>query len=105
MTDKKTRWSTDEKIRIVLQTFNPETNVAELCSQYNLVPRTVYLWKEGFLIGERSSLDGSDAARQAKRNKREVESLKRIIGEYAVANEALKKRWREGQDELGAHDM
>ncbi len=91
MTDKKTRWSTDEKIRIILQTFNPETSVAELCRQYNLVPRTVYMWKERFLTGGRSSLGGSDAARQAKQHKREVESLKRIIGEYAVANEALKK--------------
>ena len=94
MTDKKTRWSTDGQIRIVLQTFNPEISVAELCRQYNLMPRTVCLWKERFLAGGRSSLDGSDAARQAKRHKREVESLKRIIGEYAVANEALKKRWR-----------
>ena len=84
MTDKKTRWSTDEKIQISLQTFNPETHTAELCRQYNLVPRTVYMWKEKFLAGGRSSLDGSDAARQAKRHKREVESLKRIIGEYAV---------------------
>lgn len=91
MTDKKTRWSMDEKIRIVLQTFNPETGVAELCRQYNPVSRTVYLWKEKFLAGGRSSLDGSDAARQAKRHRREVESLKRIIGEYAVVNEALKK--------------
>ncbi len=66
MTDKKTRRSTDEKIRIILQTFNPETSVAELCRQYNLVPRTVYMWKEKFLAGGRSSLDGSDAARQAR---------------------------------------
>ena len=91
MTGRKTRWSTDEKIRIVLQTFNPEPGVAELCRRHNLAPRTVYLWKERFLAGGRSSLDGSDAARQAKRHKREVESLKRIIGEYAVANAALKK--------------
>ena len=39
MNDKKTRWSTDEKIRIVLQTFNPETKVAELCREHNLAPR------------------------------------------------------------------
>ena len=91
MTDKKTRRSTDEKIRIVLQTFNPETGVAELCRRHNLVPRTVCLWKEEFLAGGRSSFDGSDAARQAKQHKREVDPLKRIIGEYAVANEALKK--------------
>ena len=78
--------------------------MAELCRQYNLVPRTVYLWKERFLAGGRSSLDGYDAARQAKQYKK-VEFLKRIMGEYAVANEALKKCWREGQDERGAHDV
>ena len=42
MTNKKTRWSTDEKVRLVLLTFNPQTNVAELCRQHNLVPRTIY---------------------------------------------------------------
>ena len=40
MADKKTRWSTNEKIRIVLQTFNPETKVAELCREHNLSPKT-----------------------------------------------------------------
>ena len=42
MASKKTKWSMDEKIRIVLQTFNPETKVAELCREHNLAPRTVY---------------------------------------------------------------
>ena len=37
MTDKKTRWSTDEKIRIVLQTFNSETKVAELCREHSIL--------------------------------------------------------------------
>ena len=32
-----------------------------------------------------------DASKQVKRHKEEVASLKRIIGEYAVANDALKK--------------
>ena len=49
MKDKKTRWSADEKIRLVLLTFNPQTNVAELCRQHNLAPRTIYGWKEKFL--------------------------------------------------------
>ena len=36
MASKKTKWSMDEKIRIVLQTtFNPETKVAELCLRAN----------------------------------------------------------------------
>ena len=98
MTDKKSRWSTDEKIRIVLQTFNPQTSMAEMCSEHSLVPRTVYGWKEKFLAGGRSSLDGPDTSKQAQRHKKEITSLKRIIGEYAVANDALKKALEGGRE-------
>ena len=91
MTGKKTKWSIDEKIRMVMQTFNPQTVVADLCRQNNIAPRTIYTWREKFLAGGRTSLDGSDAVIQARRHRKEVESLKRIIGEYAVANAALKK--------------
>ena len=85
MTDKKSRWSTDEKIRIVLQTSNTQTSMAEICREHNLVPRTVYGWKEKFLAGGRSSIDGLDASKQVRRHKKEIASPKRIIGEYAVA--------------------
>ena len=98
MTDKKSQWSTDEKIRIVLQTFNPQTSMAVICREYTLVPRTVYGWKEKFLTGGRSSLDGSDASKQVRRYKKEITSLKRIIGEYAVANDALKKALEGGRE-------
>ena len=91
MTDKKSQVSTDEKVRIVLQTLNPQASMAEICREHNLVPRTVYGWKEKFLAGGRGSLEGSDASKQAKRHKKEIASLKRIIGEYAVVNDALKK--------------
>ena len=98
MTDKRTRFTPDEKVRIVLQTFNPETNVAELCRQHNLAPRTIYTWKEKFLEGGRSSLEVADAGRRERRHNREVSDLKRIIGEYAVANAALKKTLEGGRE-------
>ncbi|MDE0527016.1 MAG: transposase [Thaumarchaeota archaeon] len=90
MTGKRTRFIPDEKVRIVLQTFNPETSVAELCRRHNLAPRTIYAWKEKFLEGGRSSFEGADAGRRERRHSREVSDLKRIIGEYAVTNAALK---------------
>ena len=58
MTDKKTRLSVDEKVRIVLQTFNPQASIVEICREHNLAPRTVYGWKEKFLVGGHSSLEG-----------------------------------------------
>ena len=97
MKDKKTRFTPDEKVRIVLQMFNPEISVAELCCQHNLVPRTLYLWKERFLEGGRNSFKGANAERQERLHSKEVSDLKRIIGEYAVANAALKKTWEESR--------
>ena len=91
MKDKKSKGSTDEKMRIVQQTFNSDTSMAELCRQHNLQPRTVYTWKEKFLDASKSSFDGSNMSLLAKRHKKEISFLKRIIGEYAVANDALKK--------------
>ena len=52
MTDKKSRWSTDEKVRIILQTFNPQTSMAEICREHNLVPLTVRV--EGEVLGRRA---------------------------------------------------
>ena len=98
MTGKRTRFTPDEKVRIVLQTFNPETSVAELCRRHNLAPRTVYAWKERFLEVGRSSFEGADAGRREQRHNREVSDLKRLIGEYAVANAALKKTLGGGRE-------
>ena len=56
MTDKKSRWSTDEKVRIILQTFNPQTSMAEICREHNLVPLTVRV--EGEVLGRRAQFAG-----------------------------------------------
>lgn len=77
MADKKSRWSTDEKIRIVLQTFNPQTSMAGIRREHNLAPRTVYRWREKFLAGGRSLLDGPDVSKQVMRHNKETASLKR----------------------------
>ena len=66
---------------------------------------TLYTWKEKFLEGGKDAVARSGTTRTLKRHAREVETLKRIIGEYAVANEALKKRWREAEDDGGKRGM
>ena len=82
----------------MLQTLNPQASMAEICREHNLALRTVYGWKEKFFAGGRGSLEGPDASKQTKRHKKEIASLKRIIGEYAVANDALKKALESGRE-------
>ena len=41
--------------------------------------------------GGKESLKSSNTGKALKKHAREMDTLKKIIGEYAVANEALKK--------------
>ena len=54
---------------------------------------------EGKVHGRWPKLSGwADASKQDKRHKKEISSLKRIIGEYAVVNDALKRVLEGGRE-------
>lgn len=90
-------WTTEDKIRIVMEHLNTNIEVAEMCRSHNLSPRTFYMWKERFLQGGRSSLAGKGHERVNAQLQKEIESLKKIIGEYAVSNAVLKKTLEAGK--------
>lgn len=72
----------------MLPTPNPRAGMAETCRAHSPAPRTAYGRKEKLLAGGRISLDGPDASKQAKRRKKEIASLRRIIGGRAPAEAA-----------------
>lgn len=92
---QRSRWSPEDKIRIVLELLNTNVTTAELCRKYNVTPLTVNNWKDRFLEGGKMALEGKlkdpDAVMQE-----ENRELKTLIGEYAIANDALKKALTEG---------
>jgi transposase len=75
--------------------FIDSITMAELCRKYNVTPLTVNSWKDRFLHGGRLALTGSlkDPDKELQDENRE---LKRLIGEFAIANDALKKALTEG---------
>ncbi len=78
-----------EKARIVLEFLNTSTSAAELCRKHNISPATFQDWKDKFMAGGKQALAGRGDV--AKIHTKEVENLKRIIGEITVANDILKK--------------
>lgn len=91
------RRSPQEKASIVTEFFTTNISAAELCRKHNVSPTTFQDWKEKFLQGGRQALAGKGGA--VKNHAKEVENLKRIIGEITVANDILKKLWRAQRDE------
>ena len=78
-----------EKARIVLEFLDAGTPAAKLCRKRNISPAAFQDWKDKFMAGGKQALAGRGDV--AKIHTKEVENLKRIIGEITVANDILKK--------------
>ena len=86
----KKRWTAEEKAKIVIEALTTSTGTADICKKYGLSPNTFYPWREKFLDGGKAALTGSPSARTI-RTIQENATLKTLVGEITLANDALKK--------------
>ncbi len=85
------RWSSEEKIRIVLESLNTNIGIAELCRKHSVSPVVFYHWREKFMEGGKMALSCSLKNGMNREQEAEVERLKKLIGELTIANDAFKK--------------
>ncbi len=89
------RYSSEEKIRIVLAGLRGEDSIAELCRQEGISQGLYYSWSKEFLEAGKKRLAG-DTAREAnsgevKDLRREARDLKEVVAEQALELRLLKK--------------
>jgi len=89
------RYSTEEKIRIVLEGLRGEESIAAICRRESMSPNLYYRWSKDFLEAGKRRLRG-DTQREANSDevveyKRENEQLKQLVAELALKNRILKK--------------
>ena len=90
----KSRWTPEDKIRIVMESINTSISIAELCRKYGVVPNTFYQWKEKFFESGKLGLSGGltkNGEVITKELELENERLKKLIGKLTIANDSLKK--------------
>ena len=92
------KYSTEEKIRIVLEGLRGEESISSLCRKEGINPNLYYRWSKDFLEAGKKRLQG-DTVREA--NKEEVselnqenEQLKQLVAELSIKNRVLKKSLR-----------
>ena len=90
------RWTADDRIRIVMESLTTNITLAELCRKYNLKPNVFYSWKQKFIEGGKLALTGS-GENINKQIQAENECLKKLIGELTIANDAFKKTLETGR--------
>lgn len=94
---RKTRrqYTSEEKIRIVLEGLRGEDSIAELCRKEGIAESLYYKWSKEFLEAGKARLEG-DTKRQANSQeveniRQENEQLKQLVAELALRNRMLKK--------------
>ncbi len=88
------RYSSEDKIRIVLSGLRGEDSIAELCRQQGISQGLYYSWSKDFLEAGKKRLTG-DVTREAntaevKNLRREARDLKKVVAEQALELRLLK---------------
>ena len=91
----RTKYSSEEKIRIVLDGIRGEEGPADLCRREGIFSNLYYRWSKDFLEAGKKRLQG-DTVREASSQevidlKKENEQLKQLVAEIALKNRVLKK--------------
>jgi transposase len=89
------KYSSEEKIRIVLEGLRGEASIADLCRKEGIQPNVYYKWSKDFLEAGKKRLEG-DTVREASSGevvdlRKENEQLKVLVAELSLRNRALKK--------------
>jgi len=94
---RKTRrnYSSEEKIRIIIDGMRGEMTIAELCRKEGISQGIYYKWSKDFMDAGKRRLTG-DTMREAntsevKELKDENRSLKELVAELSLDNRDLKK--------------
>ncbi len=89
------QYSSEEKIRIVLEGLRGEESIAELCRKEGINQNLYYRWSKDFLEAGKKRLSG-DTARAANSDdvkdlRVEARQLKEALAEQMLENRLLKK--------------
>ena len=83
------KYSSEEKIRIVLEGLRGEISIAELCRKEGIFPNMYYRWSKTFL----------EASEEVTNLKKENNQLKQVVADLFLKNRILKKSVTGMEDE------
>lgn len=82
------KFTPEQKYEIIMESLNSNITVAELCRKHGVAPVNFRKWREKFLEGWKRALGESNSGNDYER---EIDDLKKIIGEQSLIIDELKK--------------
>jgi len=88
----KKRYTTDEKMAIVLSVLGGDVSHRTLCKRHGISTGLLYSWRKRFLEGGRLALEtnGKQVSKQVKQFQLENDELERMLAEEQLVTRLLK---------------
>jgi transposase-like protein len=81
---KRRKWSSTEKLQIVLEGLRGNTPLAELCNRHQIAQSQYYQWRDRLLQNGSKVFDQGGPDAEEQRLRRDNLRLKALIGELTV---------------------
>lgn len=85
----------EQRVELVLALLQKEATGSELARRYGVSESAMYRWRDEFLAAGKAGISAKGQhgeADELKRLRKELAEHKLLIGEYAFANDFLKKK-------------
>ena len=99
-TARRRRWSTEQKLRIMEESFEPGETVSSVARRHGVAPNLLFRWRRLMNEGGVTAV-GSDepvvGTSQVRRLEERVRELERLLGRKTMENEILREALAKAQ--------
>ena len=91
---RRRRWSTTEKVRLVEEAMQPGSSVSFVARRYGLSPSLLFTWKRRMLEGGHQAVQADEdvvGTSKVRELERRVRDLERLLGRKTMEVEILKE--------------
>jgi transposase-like protein len=81
---EKRKWTSQQKLTIVLEGLSGQIEISKLCSKYQIAQTQYYQWRDQLLKYGNQAFEVKNVTKKEQHLEQEVQKLKRIIGDLTV---------------------
>ncbi len=81
---KRRKWSSEQKLKIVLEGLSGQIEIGKLCNKYQISQNLYYRWRDQFLSYGHQAFETKNITKKEKRLQMENQQLKHFIGDLTI---------------------
>jgi transposase-like protein len=81
---KRRQWSSNEKLKIVLEGLSGQIEISKLCAKYQIAQTQYYQWRDLLLKFGNQAFEQKNVSKKEQLLEQQNTKLKRIIGDLTI---------------------